>query len=74
MCCGAALWEPHEEEIRAWLAAGYALEEAASDEASDEPGAWRVVMRDPAAFSFAFKADQMLLREIFGREIGALRR
>lgn len=71
MCCGAALWEPAEEEIRGWVAAGFILEEAAPDEASEEPGAWRAVMRDPAAFSFAFKADETLLRKIFGREIAA---
>lgn len=65
MCCGAALWQPSEEDIRGWLALGYVLEEAAPDEASDEPDAWRVVMRDPAAFSFAFKVDQELFGDVF---------
>jgi hypothetical protein len=69
MCCGYALWQPAEDEIRAWWAAGFILEEATADELSEECGTWRVVMRDPAGFSFAFRAGEGVLRGIFGRKL-----
>lgn len=66
MCCGAALWEPGEEEILGWIADGYLLEELAPDEVADEPGAWRAVMRDPGAFAFAFRIESGRARRLFG--------
>lgn len=73
MCCGPALWQPAEEEIRSWRAAGFIIEEAAPDELTEESGTWRVVMRDPVGLSFAFRAGERLLRRIFGRKLAAAR-
>lgn len=64
MCCGDALWEPAEEQIRGWLASGFVVEEAAPDETSDG-AAWRVVIREPGRFSFATSVDARLARELF---------
>ena len=70
MCC-PALFEPSEDELRAWAAGGCTLIDAAPDETSDEPGRWRAVVRDPRGFWIAFTADKRVLRTLFGLQSSA---
>lgn len=68
MCCFPLL-EPTEEEIRDWVAAGVVLEDAAPDGTGDKTGVWRAVVRDPRGFWIALRAEERVLREIFGPEL-----